>query len=122
MFEDVIEVVVDDPEVYWTNSGLFGMAKIEQQIRVFRKGDKVFGNASGHSSRSTQPLSRKNGDFDFAKWIAVEHPRSDRMDFPDAVLEDFNILWFRRDEVELFYQINQSEALILRKQLEDLEL
>jgi hypothetical protein len=103
VFEDVVELLVDESEVYWVESQ-FGSGN-EQQVADFRLGDKITGRISGHIERILDLKSELKVDLEFAEWIAVEDPITDRLTFSErSVFGPSNVVWFRSKQVSISYQ------------------
>jgi hypothetical protein len=110
-FEDVIEIITDTPEAYWAKRGLFTFGLDETKIDVFQLGDRVFGQATGHYERSARPNSETEIGLEHADWIAIERPRTERMEFTGESWH-LHTLWLKKDQIQISYQRDEEKARI----------
>jgi hypothetical protein len=122
VYEDVVKIDAEKPEVYWAKGG--GLYSFhfsdEQKTDVFKAGDKIFGHATGRWERNVRLTLEGEVDFEYATWISIERPRTERMEFTG---ESWNthVIWLKREEVEISHQIDAEKAKmreLLRQQYE----
>ena len=104
-FEDVVEVLVDNPEVLCTKSDLDNprLYSPPRACAFFGRGDRVRGHVSGCLEPDSNSPYIEEDDFEIASWIIVNHAASDCPAMSEAPwLGD--ALLFRRNEVSITYR------------------
>jgi len=108
-YEDMLTVTVEEPEVFQASTHWFCHdIAAEKRVAAFRRGDVIAGKATGRFDRSSlDPTSIS--DFQFAEWIAVDSPRTERVPMAHSGGQRI-VLWFKSNEVSLDYRINDERA------------
>ncbi|MGA7524812.1 MAG: hypothetical protein WBW84_20345 [Acidobacteriaceae bacterium] len=105
VFEDVIEIAVDDPEVYAAERYLWsGLQGASAPVTAFRRGDRIVGRATGRWSRDEEDPFNSELDFQFAEWILVLSAVTDKLKLPDDSFGRSLDIWLRKEQVAISYQ------------------
>ena len=110
-YEDVVEITIADPEVYWEKSHWFSFSSDEQKISSFQVGDQITGHATGKIERSESRTTDNDVDLDYALWIAIKYPRTTRIAFENNSSMT-HLVWLRAEQVRVSYQVNEEKARI----------
>ena len=117
-FEDVIEITINNPAVFISTTSYFSNDPTgEQKVSEFHQGDKITGRATGRIDRESPFTSNFIIDLDHAEWIALERPKTNRINIPEESWH-LNILWFKSDQVKISYQVNEVYER-LRKRIQE---
>lgn len=114
-FEDVIELIVESPEVFCTTAHYFSPNPAnEKQIEGFQRGDRVTGRATGRYDRILPLTNDYDSGLEFAQWIAVESPKTTGISINQAI-SDREVLWFKAEHVHISYQIDARKQGCARR-------
>lgn len=114
-YEDVVEILVDNPEVYSSSLSMFSRdPQFEKQQTIFQIGDQVKGQATGRIDRMGPFTPDSAFEFEYSEWIAIERPKTERLPVPEGSWVQ-PILWFRSEQVKLSYQINEELQELRRR-------
>lgn len=118
-FEDVVEIVTDHPLVHLAHGHYLGGSK---QIEVFdrlSKADRIIGQAAGQFDIDDDSTHEPGIDLEYAIYIAVRYPRHPSLE-PPAPDDHFayQVLWFRREDVNISYQTSERYLEIQKHHLD----
>ncbi|HEY5174337.1 MAG TPA: hypothetical protein VII95_02095 [Terriglobales bacterium] len=113
LYEDVIEVLVASPEVFLTRGFAFSTFQNERQVDVFRKGDVISGRAKGRVGKDKDSESAPEVGLEYADWVSVERPSTDKLERSSNPW-DIDLLWFKKEEIDVSYRLDQTRDKIRR--------
>jgi hypothetical protein len=105
-FDDIVEVVSEDPEIYLVGGNPFLDTPAPQRFNRFRRGDRITGKASGHF-HNLDPSPAYRCDIKDAPFIALAEPVHSLLEEPRDDLFYVQALWFRNTDIRIDYQVSK---------------
>jgi hypothetical protein len=113
-YEDVVEIMVDLPMIY-NLERIIGSDKAAELIGSFGKGEKIIGRAKGYWNLSMDGEEGIEIDLEDAPYIALSQPMHRLLPNESGLsaLFDDHVLWFKKEDVAVSYQMNQWRRFLL---------
>ena len=110
LFDDVLEVVVDDPEIIF-DGGPLGLTIGQRRLLCFNRGDRIIGRLKATFDRFEDAMEPSNVNVAFSPYYILENARHEKLPEGTGIYKSSRIR-IPSEQVRVSYQPNDLKLYI----------